>query len=180
MTSIEDPLVTLLSQFTDYELLLVNRMSVEELLRRGCVRTKNPPVGDYAEYLTAKAVGGKLASSSAKSFDVVAPDGKRLQVKSRVVVNPNAASERQIGVLRSWDFDLLVVLLFEELGFHLARASAIPVDVAREAAIEQGWTNSHRVIARDELLDRGEDWTEFLRSHYARERGTWWKEGYGR
>ena len=42
-----------------------------ELLQRGVVRSRNAPAGDLAEWLVARAYGGKLAPPSAKSWDVL-------------------------------------------------------------------------------------------------------------
>jgi hypothetical protein len=36
-------------------------------LTAGAIRTENAPVGDYAEYLVATALGGRLAPNSEKS-----------------------------------------------------------------------------------------------------------------
>ena len=43
------------------------------------IRTENAPVGDYAEYLVARALGGQLAPNSEKSWDVVGSDGEKLR-----------------------------------------------------------------------------------------------------
>ena len=45
-----------------------------ELRRRGVVRTNNAPVGDYAEWLAARALGGEIvANASEKSYDLRLP-----------------------------------------------------------------------------------------------------------
>jgi hypothetical protein len=93
-------------------------------------------VGEYAEYLAHQYYGGKLLNVSSSSADIETLDGKRLQVKSRKIKNtPNTA----LSVIRSWDFDFLVVILFDENG-SIRNALEIPVEIAKE----YGKINSHQ------------------------------------
>lgn len=151
-----------LGNLTTGELLALTRAILRELRERGVVRTGNAPAGDYAELLVQQATGGKLAANSERSWDVRTPDCNRLQVKARVVVDPTRRSERELSVFRSWDFDAAVAVLFDD-DFRVWRAVRLPVEVVRDVGswIEhvRGW----RVMATDELLDRGEDWSERLR-----------------
>lgn len=84
-----------LSTLSESGLFSLYRAILSELKDRGVIRTENAPVGDYAEYLVATALGGQLAPNSEKSWDVLTKDGEKLQVKARVVsepagyVNPN-------------------------------------------------------------------------------------------
>ncbi len=57
------------------------------------IRTLNAPTGDWAELLVATAYGGELAPNSKKSFDVVSPDGRRLQVKGRILDPDHVGSQ---------------------------------------------------------------------------------------
>lgn len=145
------------------ELLALSRSILAELRRRGVVRTGNAPAGDYAELLVRVATGGELAPNSQRSWDVMTPGEERLQVKARVVTNPRKHGERQLSVFRSWDFDAAVVVLFDD-EFQVWRATRLPVETLREQARFVEHVRGHRVIARDELLDLGEDWTERLRA----------------
>ncbi len=87
-----------------------------ELRRREILRTNNP-----AEYLTAQTLSGELQENSRKSMDVVLEDGRRLQVKARVVYNPRNAGQRQLSPFRSFDFDDAVIVLFNgEYGIRQA------------------------------------------------------------
>jgi hypothetical protein len=144
------------------ELLALSRAILAELRRRGVIRTGNAPAGDYAELLVRVATGGELAPNSQRSWDVLTPDGERLQVKARVVTNPKTQGERQLSVFRSWDFDSAVVVLFDD-EFKVWRAARLPVVLLREQARFVEHVRGHRILARDELLDAGEDWTERLR-----------------
>lgn len=144
------------------ELLALSRAILAELRKRGVIRTGNAPAGDYAELLVRVATGGELAPNSQRSWDVLTPAGERLQVKARVVTNPASAGERQLSVFRSWDFDAAVIVLFDD-EFRVWRAARLPVETLRDRARFVEHVRGHRILARDELLDAGEDWTELLR-----------------
>lgn len=132
-------------------LLRTYRSVLTELKRRSVIRTSNAPTGDLAELLIAKAFDGALAPNSEKSFDVEAPDGRRIQVKSRVLAEGNSG-ERQLSTFRSWDFTHLAVVLFGP-DYSVARASLIPVAVAQEAAREDGYVGGNRIMASDAFLN---------------------------
>lgn len=96
-------------------LLALYSAIVEELHGRGLVRSTNNPVGDYAEYLTARAFGLSLAGNSSIGYDAVSDDGIRYQVKSRRLTPRN--SSRQLSAIRGLEsgsdpFDFLVGILF--------------------------------------------------------------------
>ncbi len=152
-----------LGELTVGELLSLSRAILAELRRRNVIRTGNAPAGDYAELLVQRAVNGELAPNSQRSWDVLTPDGERLQVKARVVTDPGARGERQLSVFRSWDFDAALVVLFDD-EFRVWRATRLPVETFRGAARFVEHVSGYRVSATDELLDRGEDWTERLRA----------------
>jgi len=69
---------------TTRDLLRLSAGIVTELNQRRVVRSRNPPAGDPAEYLVAKAFHGELTAPSFKSWDVQAGD-RKLQVKCRLV-----------------------------------------------------------------------------------------------
>jgi hypothetical protein len=151
-----------LTDLSTGELLALSRGILAELRQRGVIRSGNAPAGDYAELLVQQAAGGQLASNSQRSWDVETPTGEHLQVKARVVPNPNTAGQRQLSVFRSWDFDAAVIVLFDD-EFRVWRAARLPVEVVKEVARFAGHVSGYRVMATDTLLGRGEDWTERLR-----------------
>ena len=96
-----------------HDLLVGYAMTLAELRQRGVLRTNNAPVGDYAEWLLHQTLGGTLAAStSAKSSDLTLDDGRRVQVKARVVADPPTGGQLQTSPFRSWDFDLAALMLF--------------------------------------------------------------------
>ena len=101
-------------------------------------RTSNI-VGEYAEYLAYQYYGGKLLEISGSSADIEAHDGKLYQVKSRKI---KGTTSTQLNVIRSWDFDYLVVVLFKADG-AIMQALEVPVEVAKEYGVanthQNGW-----------------------------------------
>lgn len=101
-------------------------------------RTSNI-VGEYAEFLACQHYGGTLLSASTCSADIECHDGTRYQVKARKVKGVPTTS---LGVIRSWDFDYLVVILFDADG-TISRALEVPVEVAKEHGVvnnhQHGW-----------------------------------------
>jgi hypothetical protein len=152
-----------LSELNVGELLALSRRILSELRERGVIRTGNAPTGDYAELLVQRATDGELAPNSQKSWDVLTPEGERLQVKARLVTDPRNAGERQLSPFRSWEFDAAVIVLFAN-DFQVWRAVRIPVDLVREASRFSEHVRGDLVIARNELLDQGEDCTLRLRA----------------
>jgi len=98
-------------------------------------RTNNI-VGEYAEYLAHKHYGGSLLEISGASADIETTDGARYQTKARKI---KRTPSTQLSVIRSWDFDFLVVILFDSNG-AVRQALEVPVEVAKE----YGKSNSHQ------------------------------------
>lgn len=145
------------------ELLAHSRRVLRVLRERGVIRSGNAPAGDYAETLVKRACGGDQAQPSEKSWDVRTPAAEHLQVKARVVTDPRTKSERQLSTFRSWDFDALVIVLFDD-HFGVWRAARINAKVVEAASRAAGHVHGNTVFATDGLLEQGEDWTERLRA----------------
>ena len=143
------------------ELFALYRMILNELRRRGIVRTANAPAGDYAEFLVATALSGSLAPNSEKSYDVLA-GGRRLQVKCRVVSAQARVGQLQLSPFRSFDFDDAVIVLLADDDYSVRRATRVPVPLIQSAARFSAHVNGHVVHARPGLL--GEPGTEDLTS----------------
>lgn len=111
-------------------------------------RTSNI-VGEYAEYLAYKYYGGRLLEISGCSADIESRDGNLYQVKSRKI---KGTPSTQLNVIRSWDFDFLVVILFDANG-ALKTALEVPVDVAKDYGTfnrhQNGWviTTTNRFLS---------------------------------
>jgi hypothetical protein len=145
-----------LAEHSVASLLQLSRGILRELRFRGVIRSSNAPVGDFAEFLTAKATQGELAPSSKKSWDVLTAGQERLQVKARVLTPENTS--RQLSPIRTWDFDQLVVVLFDD-NFAIVRAAFIDPVLAKQASKWSKHVNGWILFARDELLVSGLDRT---------------------
>jgi hypothetical protein len=144
------------------ELLGIYGQVLEELREREVIRSANAPTGDYAEWLVQRALGGRLQPPSNKSADLIARR-RKIQIKARVLSDPEKSGERQLSSFRSWEFDDAVIVLFDRrYGVH--RATRIKVAELEAASREDKWVSGRRVIAKDDLLDRGRDITEKLRA----------------
>lgn len=139
-----------LQRLTPNQLLVLSSDAVQELRRRGLVRSSNNPIGDYAEYLFCKAFGWKLSGKSERHADATGDDGTRYQIKARRL---GGAGDRQLSALRSLpngNFDSLAAVLFAS-NFGIARAALIPHAMVLSNATHQAHTNSWLFILRDEV-----------------------------
>lgn len=85
---------------------------MRQLRTLGVIRTNNNPIGDIAEAIVCDHYGGERASFSQKGWDVKAPDGELIQVKSRRKTpesNPTVLSP-----ISDDEYDSLVVVILGE------------------------------------------------------------------
>ena len=158
MPSIDQPPPDL-ERFSAPDLLRLSRAILRELRSRGTIRSGNAPAGDYAELLVQRATSGALAPKSQKSWDVLTPDGRRLQVKARVITPENPS--RQLSPIRSWDFDELVIVLFDDY-FDLTHAVFLEQAVAKAASTWNEHVKGWRLFATGTLMTAGTDRTAEL------------------
>lgn len=125
-------------------------------------RTNNI-VGEYAEFLAHQHYGGKLLAASSCSADIEAEDGTLYQVKARKV---NGVPTTQLSVIRSWEFDHLVMVLFNPDG-TLRRALEVPVEVAKEHGVPNSHQNGWVITTSQRFLSdpRSSDITVSLAAH---------------
>ncbi|OZM72656.1 hypothetical protein CFN78_13550 [Amycolatopsis antarctica] len=118
---------------------------LQELRRRDVVRTQNAPLGDYAEYLAARVYQGELAANSAKSYDLLAADGQRIQVKARTV-GPGTQAGTIFSVFRSFDFDVAVLITFDSSTYGLRWAREVPAAEIETASRYSSHVNGNRLL----------------------------------
>jgi hypothetical protein len=155
-----------LSAFSESDLFSLYRAILRELKSRGVIRTENAPVGDYAEYLVATALGGQLAPNSEKAWDVLSHDGEKLQVKARVVSDPAEAGQLQLSPFRSFSFDSALIVLLSATDYAVSRASKVPRYVVEASAIYRQHVNGNVLFARPEIMSHPDatDLTATLRA----------------
>jgi len=141
-----------LSALSESGLFSLYRAILSELKSRGVIRTENAPAGDYAEYLVATALGGQLAPNSEKSWDVLANDGEKLQVKARVVSNPAEPGQLQLSPFRSFSFGSAVIVLLSDTDYAVSRASKVPRHVIESSAVHRRHVNGKVLFARPEIM----------------------------
>jgi hypothetical protein len=111
-------------------------------------RTANM-VGEFAERLVAQHYNVDLSTSSAESLDLITADNKRIQVKARKLQQIEAT---RLSIIRSWDFDLLVVVLFGEDG-NILKAIEIDSNSAKELARFDEYQNGYVLTTSKKLLE---------------------------
>jgi hypothetical protein len=138
---------------------------MDELKKRGVVRTRNNPVSDYAEWLVHKKMGFRLTGNSTQGVDATDDKGIRYQVKARHLIS--RSSSKQLGVIRNFkkkQFDFLIVVMFDR-DFNIESAFQIPHGLISKYARFSRHQNGHILIMRGGVLSdsRTRDITSKLR-----------------
>ncbi|HUB39010.1 MAG TPA: macro domain-containing protein, partial [Streptosporangiaceae bacterium] len=162
-----------LSMLSESGLFSLYRAILGELRSRGVIRTENAPVGDYAEYLVATALGGQLAPNAEKAWDVLGNGGEKLQVKARVVSDPAEPGQLQLSPFRSFGFDSAVIVLLSATDYAVSRASKVPRHVVESSAVYRQHVNGKVLFARPEIMGHPDatDLTAALRAAQKRPPG---------
>jgi hypothetical protein len=155
-----------LSAFSESGLFSLYRAILRELKSRDVIRTDNAPVGDYAEYLVATALGGKRTTNSKKAWDVLGDHDEKLQVKARVVSDPPERGQLQLSPFRSFGFDSAVIVLLSATDYAVSRASKVPLHVVESSSVYRQHVNGKVLFARPEIMGHAEatDLTATLRT----------------
>ena len=141
-----------LETFPTPKLLGLYGALLDELRKRGVVRSSNNPLSDYAEGLFCKTFGWAQEGNSAAGYDAVdAASGTRYQIKGRRLTAHNAS--RQLSAIRNLDdhpFHFLAGLLVDAR-FQIVRAAIIPYEVVKAKAARVEHTNSWKFLLRDSV-----------------------------
>ena len=125
-----------------------NFNNASTLLTKAMCGTANE-VGEFAEILANKYYDGEQLPASNKSADIKTKDGKFIQVKSRKIEKLKTTS---LNVIRSWDFDLLVVIIFNKEG-NILKAIEIDSKTAEALATRNEHQNGKVLTTNQELLE---------------------------
>ena len=117
---------------SEVELLQTHSAVIAELRRRGVVKTKNNPIGDYTEWLVCNRLGLETQDNSKASFDAIDLQGVRYQVKGRCS-NANAVQFSAIRNLEQHGFDFVIAVIFDETYF-VRQAVKIPYEAIPKLA----------------------------------------------
>ncbi|WP_447944068.1 DUF6998 domain-containing protein [Microbacterium aurum] len=129
-----------LAQITVGQLLRRYADILAELRHRGLVRTNNAPIGDLAEYCAAIVYDGLLAPNSEKSYDLVADDGRKVQVKVRAIRSDTSPSA-VFSPIRSFGFDVCLFLLVDGDNDGVIAAREWTASEVQEAGKHRAHTN---------------------------------------
>ena len=125
------------------QLLKLNAQTIEELIHRGVIRTRNNPVADYTEWLVSKKLNLALVENSHEGFDAVDEDGIRYQIKSRRHSKTRASNQLgEIRNLHDCPFDNLIAVIFE-WDYSVLFAVKIPVGELEKHARFSAHQNGH-------------------------------------
>ena len=139
------------SSRTTRELLADWAAIMRQLRARDIIRTNNNPIGDIAEAVVALHHGGQRGSFSQAGWDVLLPDGERLQVKALRLAG--ASGRRNLSPIRDADYDAVIVVIFDE-DFRVTEGLRI-----ERATVEQLFPHRAHVNGRVITV------TQKLRSH---------------
>lgn len=146
------------------ELLTSYRNILSSLRVRALVRTNNAPIGDLAEYCAAVVYDGLLAPNSEKSYDLVAEDGRRIQVKVRLI-RPGTSKAAVFSPIRSFDFDACLFLLVDDDAGDVEIARELTAAEVREHGKHREHTNGVVLrVGQARSLGVGNDLTEEFRA----------------
>ena len=138
-----------LTKLSPAELLQTHAGIIDELMRRGIVRTKNNPIGDYTEWLVCNTLELKIEPNSKASYDGTDANGLRYQIKGRRILNRGAPT--QFSVIRNLDdagFDFLVAVVFDG-NYGVRYALQIPHSHIKQIATFRAHQNGHIPILRE-------------------------------
>ena len=134
------------------QLLTLFAEVLDELKTREVVRTRNNPVADYAEWLTARALHLQLQSNSNEGFDAIDSGGIRYQIKGRRLQTPK--SSRQLSIIRRLKdntFDFLIGILFDN-NFSIVEAYKIPHHLIANNSRYSDHVNGHIMSLKGDIV----------------------------
>lgn len=139
------------------DLLRLDAAVHSELVRRGIMRTGNSVGGELGENLACRVYGGELAPPSTPSFDVVGADGRRIQVKARVL----SSGVQRFFSFSDLDVDLAVCIRFDRDSLDLAWAREFTQAELRELCTPH--TSGELRLSTTRAVARGRDVTSAFR-----------------
>jgi hypothetical protein len=135
------------------ELWTVWRDAMDQLKDRGVLRSTGGPVGDYGEWLVARALGLTREKYPNPGFDAIAPDGTRYSVKARRWGRIKPPTRVALGLLDTDSFDRLVLVVFTD-AMEVHRAVDLPIDTVRTLLLRDGRNTSvGRIFGAPEARD---------------------------
>lgn len=117
-----------LAELSTRELLDLLGAIGDELETRGHTRTGTSKLGELMEGVAATFYGGTLASPGMKGWDVLAPGGLRIQVKTR---NLRPGVKRPFPFPKNLDFDIAMLVVTDITTHQIQWAREVGIDELR-------------------------------------------------
>lgn len=149
-----------LDRLTVPQLWTVWRDAMEHLKTHGVLRSTGGPVGDYAEWLVARALGLTRQSYPNPSVDAIAADGTRYSVKARRWGRVKPPTRVSLSTLEGESFDRLVLVIFSD-AMEVQQAVELQFATVRTLLLRDGRNSTVRRILG---APGARDLTELLRA----------------
>ena len=140
-----------LRTMSEVELLQTHSAVIAELLCRGVVKTKNNPIGDYAEWLVCNRLGLESQGNSQAAFDAIDGQRTRYQIKARC----SGANSVQFSPMRNLEqhgFDFVVAIVFDE-DYSVRFAVKIAYDAVPKLARYRAYVNGYVLILTNKAVE---------------------------
>jgi len=120
---------------------LIDPEALERVIRMAIVlaveyrRMTGKPLGitgEVGEFHAADLLGWHLADARQPGYDAVAPDGHRVQIKSRCILPGARSSQRVGGIKLAYDWETVALVLMDADFAPLSIYEARRADVERE------------------------------------------------
>lgn len=116
------------------------------------ISSSTDPVGHYAEWLTLQVFGGKLADSASQSgYDLIDSCDRKIQVKGRVLYNPQRPRGARVREDNMGKFDYLVLVVFDSETYRVRSVLGMTHDVFVNVC-RRSDDFSRRSISSDEIF----------------------------
>lgn len=142
-----------LDKLSNIDLLKLQSKILDELGSRGVVRTRNNPIGDYAEWLVSSKLNLQLQRNSKAGYDAVSKNGIRYQIKSRRVTAKKKPTQLSaIRKINEDDFDVLIALIFNA-EYEVITALEIPKEIVIEYSRYKAHVNANFLHIKGPILN---------------------------
>lgn len=117
---------------------LKNLIDQAKQLARQCREITGKPLGitgEVGEFTAAHLLNLQLTDARQPGYDAIAPDGRRIQIKTRCILPSNRSSGRlgRINLDHEWDTVMLVLISndFELISIHEAQRANIERELTK-------------------------------------------------
>ena len=117
-------------------------IATRKLRQLGVARTERP-ISDYVEWVVSEKLGLRLNSNPIEQgFDAVDTDGKRYQIKSRMI--PKRSGNTGFDNIEPHDFDYLICTFVDPATYQIHSAYKVPRSVVLKHTVQYAKRKSFR------------------------------------